>query len=116
MKLNKTYYIVCQGTCFYEQILFKILRDLNIFVQIEHPNKVRTFAKSLGKLAKTDKIDAKILFEYGLRMNPEETVCLKTESEINITNFVKICDELLKKMRQESYRQESYELKLSENQ
>lgn len=96
MKLNETYFVVCETTGGHEQILFKILRDLNIFVKIERPNKLRTIAKSLGKLAITDKIDSKILFKYGLPMNPEETFLLKMKSENNLIDLLKIGYELLK--------------------
>lgn len=65
-------------------------------------------------MAKTDKIDAKILSEYGQRMNPEEKAILKTESENNLADLVKRRDELLKEKQQESNRLERLRTKIVE--
>lgn len=68
-------YILCQGkeklfviyeaTGGYEQALGKFLSETNISYKRVHPNKVRHFAKSIGYLAKTDRLDARVLRMYG---------------------------------------------------
>lgn len=56
---------VLESTGGYEHLISKCLVEAGITVHIAHPNKVVAFAKAKGRLAKTDKIDAKILKEYG---------------------------------------------------
>lgn len=56
--------VVCEATGGYEANLAMQLNASNYHVHVAHPNKVRAFAKSQGKLAKTDSIDAAILSEY----------------------------------------------------
>lgn len=54
----------CYHKAFYHFLLSKF--D-NIFVI--NPKRIRDFAKSLGRLAKTDKLDAFVIATYGERMN-----------------------------------------------
>src|SRR5207245_2813849 len=42
-------------------------------VCVLNPRRARDFARALGKLAKTDRIDARLLAEYGRRLTPEAT-------------------------------------------
>ena len=53
--------IVLEHTGGYENVCVKILHELNIPVHVAHPSQVHYFAKAKKYLAKTDKIDAKIL-------------------------------------------------------
>ena len=54
----------------YEKHLLTALHDRNIQLSVVNPYYVRNFAKSYRDLAKTDKIDAQMLSEYGEKMNP----------------------------------------------
>ena len=54
----------------YEKKLVNKLFENNIQVSVVNPYYVRNFAKSYRDLAKTDKIDAKMLSEYGEKMDP----------------------------------------------
>lgn len=65
--------VVFESTGGHEKLLESLLRDFNISFHRAHPNKVFHFAKANSRLAKTDKIDAKILKEYGEIMKPELT-------------------------------------------
>jgi transposase len=56
--------IVCEASGGYEKSLVKELKKDNYPIYVAHPNYVRAFAKSKGWLAKTDKIDAKIISTY----------------------------------------------------
>jgi len=64
-KNNKDIEIVLEPTGGYENLLVKeaILKEIKVFKV--HPSKVRYFAKSYSKLAKTDKIDASVLCKFG---------------------------------------------------
>jgi transposase len=57
--------IICEATGGYEELLVNLLAESGYPIHVAHPNKVRYFAKSQGQLAKTDRIDARILSEYG---------------------------------------------------
>jgi transposase len=56
---------VLESTGGYEKLAIRLLRRAGIDVHVAHPNKVVSFARAKGRLAKTDKIDAKILADYG---------------------------------------------------
>jgi transposase len=57
--------VVLEPTGGYERKLLKALHFHGIPVSVVHPRYVRNFAGSEKDLAKTDKIDAKVLAEYG---------------------------------------------------
>jgi len=57
-----------------EQLLSTSLQAAEFPVHIAHPNKVRNFARTKGKLAKTDRIDAKIMSEFGKVFKPNPKV------------------------------------------
>lgn len=48
-----------------------ILAEANIPISIVNPKKVRDFAKAMGQLAKTDAIDAKMIAEFGEKVQPQ---------------------------------------------
>src|SRR5271155_2710578 len=54
----------------YQNILVGALHAAELPVVIINPRRVREFAKSIGQLAKTDHIDARVLAEYGERIQP----------------------------------------------
>lgn len=56
--------VLVEATGRYERRLAADLLDASIPVTVVNPRQARDFAKSLGKLAKTDKIDAKILAQF----------------------------------------------------
>lgn len=54
----------------YQNVLVAALRAVQLPVVIVNPRRVREFAKSIGQLAKTDHIDARVLALYGERVQP----------------------------------------------
>jgi transposase len=52
-----------------------------------NPRQVRDFAKATGKLAKTDKIDARVLAEFGARVRPEQRP-LESEEQAELRDFL----------------------------
>lgn len=62
--------IVCEPTGGYEAALVECLRAAQLPIHIAHANKVRDFARAQGKYAKTDKIDSRLLCEYGKILKP----------------------------------------------
>lgn len=72
--LRKKESVLCvlESTGGYENLSAQCLTVAGISVHIAHPNKVVSFAKAKGRLAKTDKIDARVLGEYGKFISLDE--------------------------------------------
>lgn len=62
--------IVLEATGGYEMQLVAELVHAQLPVVITNPRKVRAFARSTGKLAKTDKLDAKLLAHFAAAIRP----------------------------------------------
>jgi transposase len=54
----------------YQNLLVGALRAAELPVVIVNPRRVRQFARSVGQLAKTDALDARVLALYGERLQP----------------------------------------------
>ena len=54
----------------YQNLLVGALRAAQLPVVIVNPRRVRQFAQSMGQLAKTDALDARVLALYGERLQP----------------------------------------------
>jgi len=65
LQKNQVDLAVCEATGGYEQALVSALQAASLPVHVAHPNKVRAYAKALGQLAKTDRLDAEVLRAYG---------------------------------------------------
>jgi transposase len=66
--------ITCESTGGLEQPVFLACSEANLPIAVVNPRQVRDFAKAMGKLAKTDVIDAVILAEFASRIRPEITI------------------------------------------
>ena len=62
--------IVLEATGGYETALAAALAAAGLPVVVIHPKRVRDFAKATGILAKTDKIDARVLARFGEGIKP----------------------------------------------
>lgn len=71
--------VVIEATGRYERLFYELLVEAGIPVVIVNPLRVRRYAGAAGILAKTDKVDAKIIAEFGAIMQPE---VLPPESKI----------------------------------
>lgn len=63
--------IVLEATGGYEMAAAAELALAGLSVAVVNPRQVRDFAKSMGRLAKTDKIDANVLARFGEAIRPE---------------------------------------------
>lgn len=61
--------VLCEATGGYEKALILALAEADIPVRVINPARIRDYAKSLGILAKTDKIDAKVLAQFAAERN-----------------------------------------------
>jgi transposase len=62
--------ICCEATGGYERLLCAVLLHADIDVACVNPSRVRDFAKSRGILAKTDKIDARVISAFAESNSP----------------------------------------------
>ena len=63
--------IVIEATGGYETDVTAALTDAGLPIAVVNPRHVRDFAKALGRLAKTDAIDARVIALFGERVQPE---------------------------------------------
>jgi transposase len=63
--------IVLEATGGYERLAAGELSLAGLPVVVVNPRQVRDFAKAIGKLAKTDEIDAAVLARFGQAVRPE---------------------------------------------
>jgi transposase len=63
-------HVIMESTGGYEQLLAVSLAEQGVLQTIANPYKVRSFARSVGRMAKSDPIDAEILLKYGKTLNP----------------------------------------------
>lgn len=68
--LRSPVHFVCEATGGYERRLVAFLLLQDCAVSLLHPNWVRAFARSTGQRAKSDRIDAQVLAEYGAKHQP----------------------------------------------
>lgn len=72
--------IILEATGGYEKGIFHVLTAANLPVVRVNPRQVREFARSLGILAKTDKLDAQVLARYARVTEPEIRPVLEDET------------------------------------
>jgi transposase len=70
MSMAKPVMIVIESTGGLERPLLEALLDADLPAALVHPGRVRSLAKGLGILAKTDRIDARVLVLFGQKAGP----------------------------------------------
>lgn len=101
--IEKTLTVV-ESTGGYESKIVRCLASSGITVHIAHPNKVKAFSKAKGKLAKTDKIDAKLLKEYGQFIKEDEIRDLPSQYQTELQLLGSRLEQLKEMHHQESCR------------
>jgi len=79
--------IVVESTGGLERPVIKELYLAGLPVALVNPGRVREFAKSIGQLAKTDKIDARLLAHFAEAIKPPRVV-LPSEQEQHLSDLV----------------------------
>ena len=62
--------IAVEATGGYQRVVVEALFQAGLGVAVVNPARVRQFARACGLLAKTDKLDAQVLAEFGHRVQP----------------------------------------------
>src|SRR5512135_2708360 len=65
--------VVVEASGGYERLLHERLAAAEVPIAIVNPKRVRAYAKGIGRLAKTDRVDAQVLARYGLTEQPRPT-------------------------------------------
>jgi len=73
--------VVCEASGGYEWPMALHLHQVGLRVSVVNPRPVRDLAKGMGKLAKTDAIDARMTAIYGAVTQPAETVFASEAAE-----------------------------------
>jgi transposase len=74
--------IVClEATGAYSRKLVRALEENAISFLVVNPKRLRDFARGLGKLAKTDRLDARVIAFYGEKSDDEPSSLRSTEEE-----------------------------------
>lgn len=80
--------VVLEATGGYERALVHALQCKSLPVVVVNPRQVRDFARATGRLAKTDRIDARVLAQFASVLKPEPRQ-LKDEAESELTALVR---------------------------
>src|SRR6266446_1180257 len=73
--------VICESSGGYERKLVQALARARVKVSLVQANRVRQFARASGILAKTDRIDAEVLCEFGRVMRPQTVTAATLEQE-----------------------------------
>jgi len=65
--------LVCEATGGYERLLVAEAQARGQPIHVANPKRVRDFARSLGRLEKTDPVDAEVIRRYGVALRPAPT-------------------------------------------
>jgi transposase len=73
--------VICESSGGYERALVQALARAGAQISLVQANRVRQFARAAGILAKTDRIDAEVLCEFGNVMRPQIVTAATLEQE-----------------------------------
>ena len=66
-------HVVCEASGGYERRVVTALQQAGLAVSVVNPRQVRDFARAQGRLAKTDRLDAQVLAQFGQCLQPAAT-------------------------------------------
>jgi transposase len=73
--------LICEASGGYERGLLESLEQSAMKVTLVQASRVRQYARAAGILAKTDKVDARVLAAFGTAMRPKPTVPASAEQK-----------------------------------
>jgi transposase len=73
--------VICESSGGYERAVVQGLARAGVKISLVQANRVRQFARAAGRLAKTDRIDAEVLCEFGRVMRPQVATAATLEQE-----------------------------------
>ncbi len=83
LKLMPDAHVVMESTGGYEKLVAQCIAKENICVAVINPRQIRDFGKALGRLAKTDQLDAQVIASFAEKMQPKANVtCDESQQKI----------------------------------
>lgn len=79
--------VVCEASGGYERGLIGALQQAGLAVALVNPRQVRDYARASGLLAKTDRLDARVLARYGAHFAPAP-LALRTAGQSRLRELV----------------------------
>ena len=79
--------VVMEATGKYERKAADFLLENQVAVAVVNPRQARDYAKAMGRLAKTDRIDARLIAEFGAA-KPEILTALKSPAQRHLEDLV----------------------------
>jgi transposase len=73
--------VVMEATGGYEVPLATTLQAEGFAVAVVNPRRIRDFAKAVGQMAKTDKLDARIIAQFGATLEPMPTEQIRENTQ-----------------------------------
>lgn len=104
LKPNESVFVVCEATGGYERCLVKAMQTAGIPIAVANPSCVRHFAVALGRVEKSDPIDAAMLCEFGQTAELKPTPA-KTPRQEKLEALTHRRQQLLEFINQESNRE-----------
>lgn len=95
--------VVVEASGGYETALVEALQMEQLPIAVANPTRVRALAKAEGKLAKTDKIDARLIAEYASKIQPNVQKP-KEERELHLKALVTRREQLVEMRVTEQHR------------
>lgn len=71
--------VVLEPSGNYELSVLLALQDAGIPVALVQPKRIRSFAKALGQIAKTDKVDAEVMARFAEKIRPQASILIEQE-------------------------------------
>src|SRR5512135_2856717 len=73
MRTGAQVLVVVEASGGYERLLHEVLTAADVPMALVNPKRVRAYARGIGRLAKTDRVDAQVLARYGRTEQPRPT-------------------------------------------
>jgi len=74
--------LICEASGGYEQALLDSLAEEHVAITLVQAVRVRQYARAAGILAKTDRIDARVLAAFGAALRPKTTAPLRANRSV----------------------------------
>ncbi|MGI9411344.1 MAG: IS110 family transposase [Hyphomicrobiaceae bacterium] len=96
-------FVVCEATGAFDRVLISTLEANKIAYARVNPKRSRDFARAAGVLAKTDRVDARVLAEMGRRMDLQPEQALSSD-RAQVADLSRRRDQLVQIRKQERTR------------
>lgn len=93
-RLPKGAHLIIEASGGYEREVVRVAQQSGVLLSVVNPRQVRDFARGVGRLAKTDPIDAEMLARFGAEVNPPPDA-VPTAAEVALQELVSARQQLV---------------------